>query len=92
MFWQNQPTPESLGSAEANKKKVKRLQKLQKANAVKQRSYSNPRLIDLQDSTAVQFYKSANCAFGYYSSYRRDTVWKFDVVYLEISNKGVRLV
>ncbi|MCM4169946.1 membrane protein insertase YidC [Arenibacter sp. TNZ] len=90
MFWQNQPTPEELEAQKAKQEQVEAAE-MQKANAVKQ-EVTQPKAIDLQDSTAVASYKSAIGAFGYTAPTEGTTVLENDVVYLEISNKGGQIV
>ncbi|MCK0188514.1 membrane protein insertase YidC [Arenibacter sp. F20364] len=90
MFWQNQPTPEEL---EAQKAKQEQLEaaKTEEANTAKE-EISQPKAIDLQDSTAVASYKSAIGAFGYTAPSDGTTVLENDLVYLEISNKGGQII
>lgn len=90
MFWQNQPTPEELEAQKAKQEQVEAAE-MQKANAVK-KEVTQPKAIDLQDSTAVSSYKSAIGAFGYTAPTEGTTVLENDVVYLEISNKGGQIV
>jgi len=90
MFWQNQPTPEELQAKEAQQEQVEAAE-LQKANMVKE-EITQPKSIDLQDSTAVASYKSAIGAFGFTAPSEGTTVLENDVVYLEISNKGGQIV
>tara|TARA_R110002049_G_scaffold40547_2_gene123297 strand:- start:6005 stop:7861 length:1857 start_codon:yes stop_codon:yes gene_type:complete len=90
MFWQNQPTPEELEAKKAQQEQVEAAE-LQKANMVKE-EITQPKSIDLHDSTAVASYKSAIGAFGFTAPSEGTTVLENDVVYLEISNKGGQIV
>ncbi|MCK0145032.1 membrane protein insertase YidC [Arenibacter sp. F26102] len=90
MFWQNQPTPEELEEQKAKQEQVEAAE-MQKANEAKQ-EVTQPKTIDVQDSTAVASYKSAIGAFGYTAPTEGTTVLENDVVYLEISNKGGQIV
>ncbi|MCM4151310.1 membrane protein insertase YidC [Arenibacter sp. N53] len=90
MFWQNQPTPEELEAKKAQQEQVEAAES-QKANTVKE-EITQPKKIDLQDSTAVASYKSAIGAFGFTAPTEGTTVLENDVVYLEISNKGGQIV
>ena len=85
MFYQNRPTPEEL---EAQKAKQEQVDAQTSNNDEVDATITAPAQINLQDSTAVEQYRSSIGAFGFTAPSNASTSLENDLVHLTISNKG----
>lgn len=89
MFWQNQPSPEEIATKKAEQEQIDA--KAKEAVVVEDK-IDEPKVINLQDSTAVANYKSTIGAFGFTAPSDNVTVLENNLVYMKISNKGGQII